>query len=537
MLLFHVICLLLVLLVAGGLHLFVPSMPYDLRYLTGGSVLGSLLLTWLAGHASRGKALRKVVGSVTGQPQPDPPSGTPKSAAWYIESTAKVGELPQSCSFVEFDERGDYLDFHQHRHAYEKIRTLAESSAKLKLVIFIHGWRNGGHSSNVVSFNDFLHQIATDSVKEGEVHRVHGVYIAWRGGCLKHGLEQDAVYQQVKERYGNEDIVDLKHAARFTRFNEVLETFSYFDRKSVPEHKFSGTALSRTLVSCAHVAKRYQADSQVSLIGHSLGGLLLERTFQNATIGELTKEWPFGDSVRIKNADANPLPFDTVLLVNSAAPSIYAKQFQSYLAAHRQAMVRDNIVGANAPIFISLTSTGDWATGKIHRWANALSFLLPTLRRNYCGADFILATSPGSDAVRIPQSYYYGLTPGHNPLLVNRFIEPFSATTAANQDGVNDLFKFHTAPRNGGTRSDWTIQFPPQTKEYRDFSTYKSRLPVAWEQDKVTHQYLRKESAYWIVRLPPEIIAGHNDIWSQQAMNTYLALYRISKQLADQKTA
>ena len=113
-----------------------------------------------------------------------------------------------------------------------------------------------------------------------------------------------------------------------------------------------------------------------------------------------------------------------MLLVNSAAPSIYAKQFQSYMAAHRQAMVRDRVTGANSPIFISLTSAGDQATGGIHPKANRFCFLLPTLRRKYYGADFILEEKPENANVVIQQSYYYRHTPGHNPLLVNRFIEP-----------------------------------------------------------------------------------------------------------------
>src|SRR6185436_3341179 len=117
--------------------------------------------TWIAGHASRGIATRKVVGENDhrGVP-PDPPPDLPPSKAWYIESKPESG-LPQSCSFIEFDERGDYLDFRQHRHAYEKVRTLAEQNKNLIVVIFVHGWRNSAQSANVVSFNEFLHQLST----------------------------------------------------------------------------------------------------------------------------------------------------------------------------------------------------------------------------------------------------------------------------------------------------------------------------------------------------------------------------------------
>lgn len=539
MALFHIVCCGLVFLVAGVLHW--TGAAFHPLYLLAGSLIGSFVLTWVAGHSSHGVATRKVVGGrEDGGPQPDPAPDIPPSQAWYIESAKTADALPHSCSFIEFDERGDYLDFCQHRHAYEKIRTLAAQNEHLVVVIFVHGWRNNAHSQNVVSFNEFLRQLSTFSDVNGVKHRVHGIYLSWRGGCLKHALEQDEVFQRVTAQFGHRPIVDLKQAASWGPFNNFLETFSYFDRKGVPEHLFGGTSLSRTIFSCAHATKRYgKGKAYVFLIGHSFGGLTLERTFQNATIGELSKAWPWGDPEMLKQAQANPLPFDTVLLVNSAAPSIYAKQFQSYMAAHRQAMVRDKVKGANSPIFISLTSSGDWATGKIHRWANSLCFLLPTLRRKYNGLDFILEEKLENAAVEIQQSYYYRHTPGHNPLLVNRFIEPDDSATVSPESendkhvhanlrpDVSDPMKFTTTARRGGSARSWKLTFPPETKEFRDFSQYDGRRPVAWTVG-ARGTFLRKESAYWIVRCPSEIIRDHNDIWSQQAMDAYAALYRVA---------
>jgi hypothetical protein len=502
----------------------------------------SFALTGIAGNASRGVALRPVIVGVGGPQLPDPSRDTPNCQRWYIESTVADGKLPHSCSFVEFDERGDYLDFHQHAHAYQKVQALAQEQAHLIVVIFVHGWRNNGHSGNVVSMNEFLHQLAAHSNVGGVEHRVHGIYISWRGACLKHSLTKDKTFTEVTKRFGDDPIVDLNQAAKFPRLNDLLETFSYFDRKKVPEHLISGTSLSRTLFTCAHVAKRFRPNSHIFLIGHSFGGLTLERTFQNACIAELVDGWPWDDVEVARQTRANPLPFDTVLLVNSAAPSIYAKQLQSFMAAHCHAMARNKVVGAHAPVFFSLTSSGDWATGKIHRYANALCFLVPTLRRFYKGNDFILARGNGSDEVEIQQSYYYRHTPGHNPLLVNRFIEPDlspdslgedapSAPLRSNLATTGTTLKFSTS--NGETEADrrWAINFPPQTDEYKHFSRYPENsdgfLPVVWEKNG-SGNYAYRETAYWIIRCPAEIIKDHNDIWNQKAMDTYAALYAIS---------
>ena len=107
-----------------------------------------------------------------------------------------------------------------------------------------------------------------------------------------------------------------------------------------------------------HVLDTLKLDKPI-LAGHSFGALLLERTFQNAAISQLTAAWPWGESNAM--SPVNPLPFDTVLLVNSAAPSIYAKQLQGYLAAHRQAMLRAHVPRARREARVDLPAARDGA--------------------------------------------------------------------------------------------------------------------------------------------------------------------------------
>jgi hypothetical protein len=218
------------------------------------------------------------------------------------------------------------------------------------------------------------------------------------------------------------------------------------------------------------------------------------------------------------------------------------------MAAHRQAMARDKVVGANAPVFFSLTSTGDWATGKTHRLANTLCFLVPTLRRFYKGSDFILAPGDGSENVIIQQSYYYRHTPGHNPLLVNRFVEADKLPPIEGADDSEEHLRanlktsgvtmtFQTSPGKNKPSKRWSLNFPPQTTEFKRFSHYPENtngpLPVVWEKDS-SGNFVHKETAYWIIRCPAEIIKDHNDIWNQKAMDTYAALYAISLALRAQ---
>jgi hypothetical protein len=167
----------------------------------------------------------------------------------------------------------------------------------------------------------------------------------------------------------------------------------------------------------------------------------------------------------------------------------------------------------------SLTSEADWATGIAHRVANLVTVFVPTLMRKYHGNDFILVEGGPQDTLTIRQSYYYRRTPGHNPLLVNRFIEPADAV-----EGTSDPV-FQTTDA-AGRKSAWRIAFPPATDRYKNFSIYRGFRPLAWTERNGRLPF--KDTAYWIIRCPKAIIGGHNDIWSQAAMDTYAELHRIA---------
>jgi hypothetical protein len=84
------------------------------------SVVQWLLVELLSGHAPRNCAVRPVTPPDGNDPK-EPDSTIPLHERWYLETSPAGSALPTSCSFIEFDEHGDYLDFWQHRHAYEKI--------------------------------------------------------------------------------------------------------------------------------------------------------------------------------------------------------------------------------------------------------------------------------------------------------------------------------------------------------------------------------------------------------------------------------
>jgi hypothetical protein len=180
--------------------------------------------------------------------------------------------------------------------------------------------------------------------------------------------------------------------------------------------------------------------------------------------------------------------------------------------------------GYNAPIFISITSEADWATGKTHPLGNCMAGMSPTLWRDYRADDFILNVAKGTVEPLIPQAYYYKHTPGHNPLLVNRFIEPY--TIEGTSPPANTFPTVSTD--KSGIQKWWSVNMPPKLEANRKWSRYEAYRPVAWAE-------AGRETAYWIVRCPEEIISGHNDIWNPAALDMYEGFHLIAERLQDEE--
>jgi len=358
----------------------------------------------------------------------DPREGVANADSWYIESKPTDGSLPYSCSFVEFDERGDYLDFRQQRRSWEKILELAlKERRKLLVVIYCHGWKNNSQSGNVVEFNRFLSRLASSPEIRQRQLRVHGLYLAWRGNVVRQFVNTDSeAFRQTTKDFDG-PIINERYSRKVRMLTPqwFIEQVSYWSRKGAAESKVSSVPSARTIFTAANAAKHFSTPdwtNRVFVIGHSFGALMLEKSLGQACVGALTDQWKWNQFQTTNDlpVTVGTLPFDCILFVNSAAPSIYTKELADLLWAHQRAQEHSHQDSSSAPVIISLTSSADWATKKAHRWANVLAPIYPSLQRDY--TEGVLASSNSATAVPVPQSYFYEHTPGHNPLLVDHWI-------------------------------------------------------------------------------------------------------------------
>lgn len=517
-------------------------------------VAAGLALVAAGGCAVRGVAWRAVRAT------PGAPAVGQQQDAYYIEGTTpQPNGRTYSCSFVEFDEHGDYLDFRQHDDAKRVVLELAGKDPALLLIIYCHGWQNNADSNDVLRFNRFLSQLAdvvpVDVHSDGRrvpLYRVHGIYLAWRGNIVPSLVDREGTeFRQTVAEFG-EPIVSARYS-RGTAWPLALpEVFSYWSRKAGAEFRVSGVPLARSVMTFGYAAKALAEEqaklppsptsgvarqpNRVYLMGHSFGALMLEKSVGQAIISSVAAKWPWQTERATPDPtkpQPNPLPFDSILLINSAAPSLHSKELSDFLWAHQDA---NGYGSGTAPLVISVTSEADWATGKVHPVANLDTKVRPSYRRTYKEGVFE-AKAADEKPPEVPQSFFYTHTPGHNPLLVEYAVSRTDASAPGARAVPNDARAviFYNWTREGMTNPALIYLLDKQRAEEGKSQVWEIRKPtdpadplVQWRDSAFPGWQGRRKGAYWIVRVPKDLIADHSDIWNVNAIELYTALFRLN---------
>jgi len=415
----------------------------------------------------------------------------------YIRSNGKT--CPKyGCSFIEFDGKGGFLDYPQLQHAEDVLKERAASSDVL-LVIYCHGWNNNAESGDVIQFVSFLRRLAIAKAAEKRNVRVEGVYLSWRGSQYVPVLGQKAQMSDpgLYADFNQQDLDNPKWSTPPFPGDALypLEFASYFSIKDRAEHNVATPEFARALFDLAFTLKSPEQAAlgrhhYVFVLGHSFGALLLEQSLGSSSVGLLASQWSTSGNQQDR------WPFDLVVFLNSAAPSLYAKQLQDCLTDDRRSTFKPRIV--------SITSTGDWATGTIHEIGN--------LGNRYFAADLQRQYHPyGSGNHPVTAGYYYDFTPGHNKYLINGCIYKDKSPVPPNiGTNFNDVFTYNLI--NAGPKGTF------YATSVRDGEIYGFGLSPA-------AAYM--PSNYWILTLPPEIIPWHTQIWSPSSMEMLAGIFSI----------
>jgi len=377
-----------------------------------------------------------------------------------VESVIHGGKF--SNAFVEFDDQGELLLPGQITNATAAIK----AAGPVLLVGYVHGWKNDAafDNDNFIHFTNMLAGFA--QYLPNKKLKVFGVYFGWRG-----------------------DPVAFHDPISWT-----ARQLSFWSRHAAAE-RVAGTSATEAIFSIMQAANA-NTNSRVVLIGHSFGGLILEKALAQAMVSTLYS--------KTNTANVKP-PADLVLLVNPAASSIQAREFISMLgrlpaaAAPTDTNAPVSTFDSEHPMIISATSTGDWATGiffPLGMWFSGL----PKAFHHYDTNDVF----PGS------QFYFYRTTPGHNHELLSHRIRITGRLNTTNhatleQERITIRENFQPRPSRFDFRiNDYQYEIQPITNALN-------------------------QTPYWDMQVPRTIIKDHDDVLTERFTGFVAALLSLSQ--------
>ena len=300
----------------------------------------------------------------------------------YLRTFTTDGGLPYAVAVVEFDDQGEPWDLAQLDAAVEMIRRLnSESEHGIVLYQFIHGWKSNASrdedsgarlawfEGEIAGIAEYSEAAARDS---GEAPRpVVGLFIGWRGRTYSLPLLIDA---------------------------------SFWNRR-VAAHRMASMRLVEVLQRTLHAANE-SPTAKCVLLGHSMGGMILEKTLGSTVVAE---------AMSVEGTEGSvALGYDLIVSANSSSEALYTKQLIDVLKRSSVELVLEDTAGnhqpAGGPMMASITSEVDAVT----RWMVPLAMTLNSVFVRY--RDYADTT--------VPSQRYLGVhTAGHVPYLFSHKVE------------------------------------------------------------------------------------------------------------------
>ena len=354
-------------------------------------------------------------------------------------------------AFIEFGEQGSYQDPTQLKNALDLIRV----SERPLVITYVHGWQNDVQSGDVEKFESLLTRLNRAPAIRAVGFQVVGIYLGWRG--------------------------------RLTPV-PVLKEVSFWNRKATAERLASNYDCYDAIASISEEARKHgRSRNYTVLLGHSFGGLIVERSVANAVNAEIHGH---ADSDR-------SMPADLMIAVNPASDSILARQMITALYSRKTENTR--------PLFVSITSTADWATGTFFPIGTGLTSITKGFNK---------VRVPGPADMPESERKFYTTTPGHNSMLINR--------------ATLDLHKTINSPQ-GHPALETNLEHNLAADVFAlDGANGKLDL---WQIKRIGGV----DVPYWDVKVDASIIANHGDLWNERAEAMMAAIFRMSNPMLNPK--
>jgi hypothetical protein len=343
-----------------------------------------------------------------------------------VQTVQSTRDIP--LAYIEFDDMGQAFKRGQIDAAEKMIQNQNPDNGDVVTILFIHGWKNNAsdESGNVPGFRRFLQ----DFQQQLGGTKLVGVYFGWRGG---------------------------------TTNVAVVKELTYWNRRDTATY-IPGSNMSEALLRVARATKGpdYQGPSKMIVVGHSFGGLVLERTVTQYLTRRVAEN---------SGGEVNPFA-DLLVFVNEAAAATEAIQLLTML--HERVKPQE----VKYPTIVSITSQGDLATKFVLPVGQGASLFKKDLR-DYGGA---YDADPFGVA---KQRTYFLRSATHIPQLQSHVV--------GNSPDILAAYRLR-----GYTCA--TIQTPAGKQSYYV-------VPILGA---------KNDTPYWVMEMPVEIVPDHSNIFRVQ---------------------
>jgi hypothetical protein len=336
--------------------------------------------------------------------------------------------------------------------ALQLIQKARSMSGHPVILTFIHGWKNNADrnprdpNGNVVGFEGVLEYLAEATENGKRIFGdspVVGIYVSWRG-----------------------DLISKNFPAS--------RNLSYFNRERAAI-RIPGASMTAALTEIMLETHRGSPDALAIMVGHSFGGLVLERTLTQAMTDFVLRQRAGRDREGAAWADL-------VVYLNSAAAASEGKQMMDLLkdldfGVSAQTASQDSLRRSRErPLVLSISSLGDTATRFALPFGHGPSFLNQQLSGGWRTYD-----APKPKELPHQSSYYLSTTAHLEPIQSHIILENPATPGCPASKPYSPAFQL----KNG--------------------KTYQiCEKPGRWN-----------DTPYWAMQMPASIVPDHTGIFNE----------------------
>lgn len=441
-------------------------------------------------------------------------------------------ESPICLAFIELDDMGEPFDKGEIDTALSVIRRANDAAAKSPghgdpiVIAFVHGWKNNAaeDNGNVAGFQTALQEVYRS---RRATNHVIGIYVGWRGNLINKAWP-------------------------------VAQQLSYYNREATAT-RIPGATLATALSQIA--ARTHENRNALAVfIGHSFGGLLLERAVTEMTASEIAqatiyaqeaKSFPDGSPEAQQKqylADAaTDVRADLVIFINPAGAATEARQMLDFLIdngyRYRPNLASDATTASapdsnlqDRPLIVSLTSTADLAT----KVAVPIGHEIPYLQFKANGSFRDLSDHPNGHyglacydphkdphhwelktkaEGALPQGSYYMNTAPHMQILQSHVM--LKAIGAKQMQAASTGEKIEIQNPKAIAECSAELFNEQKLNVISTFRLYDTQTCFAIQE----RPGRCNGSPYWLMELDPDVVPDHSTIFTQRFIQFLISTY------------